>query len=177
MCRRIAMSSGFGDRPASEIAEHVGCSLPTVKTWRARYERDRLDGLRDMAKTGRPLMFGQDVRARLIALACTRHPARRPRWGALGMRAAQHRSSRARDAVLAEATADAGTSTASRMRSRVCAACQAYAARQDSRQQRRRAKLRAARAGRARCTPIRVLDPRCIACMRSTVGSPTGASS
>jgi len=81
---QIVLMAGEG-RPASEIAEHVGCSLPTVKTWRARYERDRLDGLRDMAKTGRPLMFGQDVRARLIALACTRPPdtsegVRRERW-------------------------------------------------------------------------------------------------
>jgi transposase len=81
---RIVLMAGEG-RPASEIAEHLGCSLPTVKTWRSRYERDRLDGLRDMPKTGRPLMFGQDVRARLIALACTRPPdtlegVRRERW-------------------------------------------------------------------------------------------------
>lgn len=70
---RIVLMAGEG-LPASEIAERVGCSLPTVKTWRSRYERDRLDGLRDMPKTGRPLTFGQDVRARLIALACTRPP-------------------------------------------------------------------------------------------------------
>jgi hypothetical protein len=69
---------------ASEIAEHVGCSLLTVKTWRSRYERDRLGGLRDLPKTtGRPLLFGQDVRARLIALACTRPPDT-PEGGASG---------------------------------------------------------------------------------------------
>ncbi len=28
-----------------------------VKTWRARYERDRLEGLRDLPKSGRPLTF------------------------------------------------------------------------------------------------------------------------
>lgn len=81
---RIVLMAGEG-LPASEIAERVGCSLPTVKTWRSRYARDRLDGLRDMPKTGRPLTFGQDVRARLIALACTRPPdtlegVRRERW-------------------------------------------------------------------------------------------------
>lgn len=72
-------------RPASEIAGRVGCSIPTVKTWRARYERDRLEGLRDLPKSGRPLTFGRDVRARLVALACTRPPdtpegVRRERW-------------------------------------------------------------------------------------------------
>jgi transposase len=65
--------------------ERVGCSLPTVKTWRSRYERNGLDGLRDLPKSGRPLTHGAEVRARLIALACTRPPdtaegVRRERW-------------------------------------------------------------------------------------------------
>jgi transposase len=81
---RIVLLAGEG-WPASEIAERVDCSLPTVKTWRSRYELDGLDGLRDRPKTGRPLTHGPDVRARLIALACTRPPdtaegARRERW-------------------------------------------------------------------------------------------------
>ena len=48
-------------RPANEIADRVGCSIPTVKTWRARYERDRLDGLRDLPKSGRPLTYYSEV--------------------------------------------------------------------------------------------------------------------
>lgn len=81
---RIVLLAGEG-RPAREIAERVGCSLPTVKTWRSRYERDGLDGLRDRPKTGRPLTHGPEVRAKLIALACTRPPdtpegVRRERW-------------------------------------------------------------------------------------------------
>jgi len=81
---RIVLLAGEG-RPASEIAGRVGCSIPTVKTWRRRYERDRLDGLRDLPKSGRPLTHDHAVRARLIALACTRPPAtaqgvRRERW-------------------------------------------------------------------------------------------------
>jgi transposase len=70
---RIVLLAGEG-RPASEIAERVGCSLPTVKTWRSRYERDGLDGLHDRPKSGRPLTHDQEVRAKLIALACTRPP-------------------------------------------------------------------------------------------------------
>ena len=81
---RIVLMAGEG-RPASEIAARLGCSGPTVKTWRARYERDGLGGLRDRPKTGRPLTHGPEVRARLIALACTRPPetlegVRRERW-------------------------------------------------------------------------------------------------
>ncbi len=81
---RIVLLAAEG-RPASEIAGRVGCSIPTVKTWRSRYERDRLDGLRDRPKSGRPLTHDQAVRARLIALACTRPPStaqgvRRERW-------------------------------------------------------------------------------------------------
>ena len=81
---RIVLLAGEG-RPASQIAERVGCSLPTVKTWRSRYQCDGLDGLRDRPKTGRPLTHGSEVRAKLIALACTRPPdtdegVRRERW-------------------------------------------------------------------------------------------------
>ncbi len=81
---QIVLLAGEG-RPAREIAERVGCSLPTVKTWRSRYERDGVDGLSDLPKTGRPLTHGAEVRARLIALACTRPPdtaegLRRERW-------------------------------------------------------------------------------------------------
>jgi transposase len=70
--------------PARRLS-FAGCSLPTVKTWRSRYEHDGLDGLRDRPKSGRPLTHGSEVRAKLIALACTR-PAdsaegvRRERW-------------------------------------------------------------------------------------------------
>jgi transposase len=57
---------------ASRIAERVGCSEKLVKRWRARYERDGLEGLRDRPRSGRPLTHGPEVRARLIAKACTR---------------------------------------------------------------------------------------------------------
>jgi transposase len=72
-------------RPASEIAERVGCVAETARRQRARYEREGLDGLRDRPKSGRPLTHDQSVRARLIALACTRPPdtaegVRRERW-------------------------------------------------------------------------------------------------
>ena len=81
---RIVLLAGQG-RPAREIADRVGCAERTVKLWRSRYEQQGLEGLRDRPKAGRPLTHGASVRARLIALACTRPPARpdglrRERW-------------------------------------------------------------------------------------------------
>lgn len=70
---------------ADVIAERVGRSAETVRRQRASYERSGLDGLRDKPKSGRPLTHGHEVRAKLIALACTRPPdlpegLRRERW-------------------------------------------------------------------------------------------------
>jgi transposase len=67
------------------IAERVGCSERTAKKWRGRYLRDGLAGLGDLQRSGRPLTHGPEVRALLIAKACTRPPdaesgLRRERW-------------------------------------------------------------------------------------------------
>ena len=81
---RIVLEAGEG-HPAGAIARRVGCSLQTAKKWRARYERDGLEGLKDAPRAGRPLVHGPETRARLVALACTRPLAtreglRRERW-------------------------------------------------------------------------------------------------
>ncbi len=81
---RIVLEAGEG-RPAAEIARRVGCSLPTAKRWRARFEREGLAGLKDEPRPGRPLVHGPEVRAKLVALACTRPSEtetglRRERW-------------------------------------------------------------------------------------------------
>ena len=69
----------------NEIADHVGCSLPTVVKWRGRYASDGMQGLRDAPRSGAPLTHGPETRALLIAKACTRptpteEGARRERW-------------------------------------------------------------------------------------------------
>ena len=70
---------------ASRIARRVGCSERTVKEWRRRFERERLEGLEDRPRSGRPISHDDRARAKLIALACTRPPqteegVRRERW-------------------------------------------------------------------------------------------------
>lgn len=81
---RIVLAAGEGVSTA-QIAERVGCSERTVKKWRPRYARRGLDGLRDAPRSGAPLTHGPEVRARLIAKACTRpsdtqEGQRRERW-------------------------------------------------------------------------------------------------
>ena len=72
-------------RPAAEIGGIVGCSVNTAQKWRRRYEQEGISGLKDLPRPGKPLIHSQEVRARLIAKACTRPPdtpegQRRERW-------------------------------------------------------------------------------------------------
>lgn len=81
---RIVLAAGEG-LTGEQIAERVGCSLPTVVKWRGRYARDGIEGLRDAPRSGAPLTHGPETRALLIAKACTRpepteEGARRERW-------------------------------------------------------------------------------------------------
>jgi transposase len=81
---RIVLAAAEGD-PAARIADRLGCSEQTVLRWRSRYERLGVAGLRDNDRSGRPLVYGRDVRAALVALASTRPPEtpggrRRDRW-------------------------------------------------------------------------------------------------
>jgi transposase len=96
---QIVLAAAEG-RSAAEIGRLVGCSANTAQKWRSRYERDGLVGLSDLPRSGKPLTYSQEVRARLIAKACTRPPEastgqRRERWtyeelgGAVGMSGSQ----------------------------------------------------------------------------------------
>src|SRR5680860_1357635 len=81
---RIVLCASEGLK-GEEIAERVGCSMPTVVKWRGRYARDGIEGLRDAPRPGPPLTHGPEVRALLIAKACTRpaatpEGARQERW-------------------------------------------------------------------------------------------------
>ena len=81
---RIVLCAAEG-HTAARIAERVGCGERTAKKWRSRYARGGIAGLRDAPRPGPPLTHGPEVRALLIAKACTRPPAtpegaRQERW-------------------------------------------------------------------------------------------------
>ncbi len=106
---QIVLAAGEGVK-GTEIAGRVGCSEPTVVKWRSRYARDGIAGLRDAPRPGPPLTYGPQVRALLIAKACTRPPAteegaRQERWtyeqlgAAVGMSGSQAHEILARAAI------------------------------------------------------------------------------
>jgi putative transposase len=81
---QIVLEAGEG-RSAVEIGRLVGCSTNTAQKWRSRYEQDGIAGLGDLPRSGKPLIYSQADRARLIAKACTRPPetpegAQQERW-------------------------------------------------------------------------------------------------
>ena len=81
---RIVLYAAEG-HSAVVIGGMVGCSTVTAQKWRSRYEREGILGLRDLPRPGKPLVYSSEVRAKLIAKACTRPPQtsegqRRERW-------------------------------------------------------------------------------------------------
>lgn len=81
---RIVLHAAEG-HSAAAIGQMVGCSTVTAQKWRSRYEREGIPGLLDLPRPGKPLVYSQEQRAKLIAKACTRPPdtaqgQRRERW-------------------------------------------------------------------------------------------------
>ena len=49
---------GADDQPSNlQVANELGCSRTTVALWRRRYLQDRLSGLQDAPRSGRPRCF------------------------------------------------------------------------------------------------------------------------
>jgi transposase len=65
----IVLAAADGETNAA-IARQVGVGVDTVRKWRKRFAADRLAGLRDAPRPGRPRRLPDAVRAQVIALAC-----------------------------------------------------------------------------------------------------------
>src|SRR5678815_4617074 len=68
--------------PNRQIATLVGMNQHTVSHWRHRFEAERLAGLKDRPRPGRPLVYGHDQRLRILATV-TQQPPTRPATGAI----------------------------------------------------------------------------------------------
>ncbi len=66
---RIVLAAAAGTANTT-IAEQIGVCDDTVRKWRRRFAADRLAGLRDAARPGRPRQLPEAVRAEVIAFAC-----------------------------------------------------------------------------------------------------------
>ena len=64
----------------NRIAENLGVVSQTVAEWRNKYFESGLDFLKDQPRSGRPIVFDGDVRAKVTALACSETPAGYGKW-------------------------------------------------------------------------------------------------
>ncbi len=63
-----------------EVARILGVNYYTVAIWRDKYLENGLDFLTDLPRTGRPVEFDGEERAKITALACSQTPDGRARW-------------------------------------------------------------------------------------------------
>jgi transposase len=70
---RIVLLAGQGWADV-QIAAEVGCSLTTVRTWRRRFACGGMPALPDRPRSGRPQVYGPDVRLAIVATATSAPP-------------------------------------------------------------------------------------------------------
>jgi transposase len=66
--------------PNAQIAARLGCAVNTVRTWRRRFARGGMPALRDRPRSGRPEVYGPDVRLRIVAVATSAPPEGVSAW-------------------------------------------------------------------------------------------------
>ena len=75
----LLAADGWGSRA---IAREVGCARGVVSKWRLRFAKDRLAGLTDAPRSGKPKTYRADADRRILALLDRPPPAGRARWTA-----------------------------------------------------------------------------------------------
>lgn len=76
---RVILLSAKGYK-LEEVSAGSGLSPQNCSKWRKRFMRDGLDGLKDIARPGRPREIGAEERVRVMALACQKPPDGSTRW-------------------------------------------------------------------------------------------------
>jgi transposase len=76
---RIALLAADG-LPNRQIAPLVGMNQHTVAQWRRRFETERLAGLTDRKRPGRPLVYDHDQRLRIVATVTQQPPDPASHW-------------------------------------------------------------------------------------------------
>src|SRR5829696_6622891 len=66
--------------PNRQIAPMVGMNEHTVAQWRRRFETERLAGLQDRKRPGRPLVYDHDQRLRIVATVTQEPPDPASHW-------------------------------------------------------------------------------------------------
>lgn len=73
----LLTEDGLSDR---EAAERLEVSQPTVSTWRRRFRSERIEGLHDELRPGRPRTYDDERLAELLTTALSKKPAAGTHW-------------------------------------------------------------------------------------------------
>lgn len=76
---RVILMAADG-APNTAIADEVGINKNQVSVWRKRYAAEGLDGLKDRARPGRPIVYGHDDRLKIVKTICDEPPEPASRW-------------------------------------------------------------------------------------------------
>ncbi len=76
---RIVLLAGEGVSNR-RIGEMVGMDQHNVGVWRRRFETERLAGLEDRPRSGRPRIYGHDERVKIVAKATSERPETESHW-------------------------------------------------------------------------------------------------
>ena len=75
----------LGGEPQVSIAARLELRPNTISKWRARFSRLGLAGLADAPRSGKPKIYGPQLRTRLLALLETAPPQGQARWDGLSL--------------------------------------------------------------------------------------------
>ena len=81
----LAASAGASN---DTIADELGLNRHSVALWRQRFAAERLAGLEDRPRPGRPTTYTDADRVRVIETACTKTPEAETHWSVRGLAAA-----------------------------------------------------------------------------------------
>lgn len=62
------------------VSEQLGVVYQTIGEWRNKYQTSGLEFLNDQERSGRPVGFSGNVRAKITALACSETPSGYAKW-------------------------------------------------------------------------------------------------
>jgi transposase len=76
---RVVLAAADG-KPNRQIAREVGLSERKVGVWRTRFAEHRLDGLRDLPRSGKPPVYDHDKQVEVFKTACSEPPEGETHW-------------------------------------------------------------------------------------------------
>lgn len=76
---RVVLAAAEG-KPNRQIAGEVGLSQRKVGVWRNRFAAHRMDGLSDLPRPGRPVVYDHDKQVEVFKTACSSPPEGETHW-------------------------------------------------------------------------------------------------